>query len=65
MQKTIMYVKEKCNHLVNKQLQTNTRNNNDYPKYVHDLELYNSKPSVGGCILYNKLPNNIKQKLVY
>jgi hypothetical protein len=28
---------------------------------VHNLELYNSKPSVAGCIFYNKLPNNIKQ----
>jgi hypothetical protein len=25
------------------------------------LELYNSKPSVAGCIFYNKWPNNIKQ----
>jgi hypothetical protein len=29
----------------------------DYHKYVH----YSSKPSVAGCIFYNKLPNNIKQ----
>jgi hypothetical protein len=28
---------------------------------VHNLELYNSKPSVAGCIFYNKLSNNIKQ----
>jgi hypothetical protein len=28
---------------------------------VHNLELYNSKPSVAGCIFYNQLPNNIKQ----
>jgi hypothetical protein len=27
----------------------------------HNLELYNCKPSVAGCIVYNKLPNNIKQ----
>jgi type IV secretory pathway VirB4 component len=33
----------------------------DYHKYAHNLELYNSKPSVAGCIFYNKLPNNIKQ----
>jgi hypothetical protein len=37
------------------------RKNEDYHKYVHNLELYNSNPSVAGCILYNKLPNNIKQ----
>jgi hypothetical protein len=48
--------------MVNKNIHTyNTRNNNDYHKYVYDLELYNNKPSVAGCILYNKLPNNIKQ----
>jgi hypothetical protein len=29
--------------------------------YIHNLELYNSKPSVAGCICYIKLPNNIKQ----
>jgi hypothetical protein len=29
--------------------------------YVHNLELYNSKPSLAGCIFYNKLPNNMKQ----
>jgi hypothetical protein len=28
---------------------------------MHNLELYNSKPSVAGCIFYNKLPNNVKQ----
>jgi hypothetical protein len=28
---------------------------------VHNLELCNNKPSVAGCIFYNKLPNNIKQ----
>jgi hypothetical protein len=33
----------------------------DYHKYGHNLELYNSKPSVAGCIFCNKLPNNIKQ----
>jgi hypothetical protein len=36
--------------------------NNDYHRYVHNLELYSSKPSAAGCcIFYNKLPNNIKQ----
>jgi hypothetical protein len=39
----------------------NTRKNKDYHKYVHHLELYNSKPSVAGCIFYKKLPNNMKQ----
>jgi hypothetical protein len=62
IQDTILYVKEKCNCTVNKQIHTyNTRNNKDYHKYGHNLELYNSKPSVAGCIFYNKLPNNIKQ----
>jgi hypothetical protein len=28
---------------------------------VYNLEIYNSKPSVAGCIYNNKLPNNIKQ----
>jgi hypothetical protein len=38
-----------------------TRNNNDYHKYVHGMDLYNSKPLVAGCRFYNKLPKNIKQ----
>jgi hypothetical protein len=29
--------------------------------YAHNLKLHNSKPSVEGCIFYNKPPNNIKQ----
>jgi hypothetical protein len=52
----------KCNCTLNKQVHSNnTRNNKDYHKYVHNLELYNSNPSVAGCIFYNKLPNNVKQ----
>ncbi|PNF31582.1 hypothetical protein B7P43_G00791 [Cryptotermes secundus] len=59
---TILYATNKCNCTVNKQVHThNTRNKNDYHKWVHNLELYNSKPSVAGCIFYNKLPNSIKQ----
>jgi hypothetical protein len=62
IQETILYVKKKCNCTVNKQIhRQNTRNNKDYYKYGHNLELYNSKPSVAGCIFCNKLPNNIKQ----
>jgi hypothetical protein len=62
IQETILYVKKKCNCTVNKQIHThNTRNNKDYHKYGHNLELYNSQPSVAGCIFYSKLPNNIKQ----
>ena len=62
IQETILYVKEKCNCTVNKQIHThNTRNNKDYHIYGYNLEIYNSKPSVAGCIYYNKLPNNIKQ----
>jgi hypothetical protein len=58
---TILYVKKKCNCTVNEQIHThNTRKNKDYHRYGHNLELYNSKPSVAGCIFYNKLPNNIK-----
>jgi hypothetical protein len=50
-----MLKKEKCNCRVNKQIHIhNTRNNKDYHKYRHNLELYNSKPSVAGCIFYNK-----------
>jgi hypothetical protein len=62
IQETILYVKEKCKCTVNKQIHThNTRNNEDYHKYMHNLELYNSKPSVALCIFYNNLYNNIKQ----
>jgi hypothetical protein len=62
IQETILYVKKSVNCTINKQIHTyNTRNNKDYHKYEHNLELYNSKPSLAGCIFYNKLPNNIKQ----
>jgi hypothetical protein len=37
------------------------KTNKDRHKYWHNLELHNIKPSVAGCIFYNKLPNNIKQ----
>jgi hypothetical protein len=53
--------KEKCNCTVNKQVPIYNTRNNDHHKYVHNLELCNSKPSVAGCIFYNELPNNIKQ----
>jgi hypothetical protein len=42
-------------------LNYNPINNKDYHKYVHKLELFNSKLSVAGCIFYEKLPNNTKQ----
>jgi hypothetical protein len=61
IQQTILYVINKCNCTVNKQVHTHNTRNNDYHKWVHNLELYNSKPSVAGCIFYNKLPNNLKQ----
>jgi hypothetical protein len=55
IQETILYVMEKCNCTPNKQVHPhNTRNNKDYHKYVHNLELYNSNQSVAGCIFYNK-----------
>jgi hypothetical protein len=58
----ILYVKEKCNCTVNKQIHThNTRNNKDYHIYGHNVEIYNSKPSAAGYIYYSKLPNNIQQ----
>jgi hypothetical protein len=62
IQQTIIYVINKCNCITNKQIHSyNTRNNNDYHRSVHNLELYTSKPSVTGCIFYNKLLNSIKQ----
>jgi hypothetical protein len=68
IQESILYVKEKYGCTENEQIHTyNTRNNKDYHKYGHNLELYNSKPSVVGCIFYNKLPrtyNKLKRKLV-
>jgi rhamnose utilization protein RhaD (predicted bifunctional aldolase and dehydrogenase) len=48
IQETILYAK-------------NTRNNNEYHRYVHNLEFYNSKPTEAGCILYDKLPDYIKR----
>jgi hypothetical protein len=48
--------------MANKQLHTyDTRQNNNYHKYLHGIDLYNSKPSVAGCRFYNKLLKNIKQ----
>jgi hypothetical protein len=62
IQETILYVKKKCNCTVNKQIHThNSRNNKDCHKYGHNSGVYNSKPSVAGCIFHNKLPDNIKQ----
>jgi hypothetical protein len=56
-----LHAKEKCDYAVNKQVCTcNARNNIDYHSYVHDLELYNSKPVAPGCIFYNRLPHSIK-----
>jgi hypothetical protein len=60
IQETILYAKEMCSSTLNKQLHI-TRNNKDYNRYGYNLELYDSKPSVAGCIFYNKLPNNIKE----
>jgi hypothetical protein len=48
--------------MVNKQICTyNTINNEDCHKYVHNLEIYSSKPSVAGRLFFNKLPNKVKQ----
>ena len=47
---------------VQQQIHThNTRHNTDYHIHGHNLEVYNSKPSVADCSYCNKLPNNIKQ----
>jgi hypothetical protein len=35
--------------------------NKDYHIDGYNLEIYNSKPSVAGCIYYNKFSNNNKQ----
>jgi hypothetical protein len=65
IQETILSAKEKDNCTVNKQIHIyNTRNNNYYHKYVHNIELYKSKLSVARCIFYNKLPNNILVKQI-
>jgi hypothetical protein len=43
-QEKMLYAKEKCNCAVNKQVHTCNTRNNDYYRYVHNIELYNSKP---------------------
>jgi hypothetical protein len=53
----VVVTKEKCDCAINKQVHTYNTRNNDYHKYIHNLELYNNKSSVAGCIFYNKLPN--------
>lgn len=55
-QETILYATVKCNCTENKQLHAYNTRNNDYHRYVQNLE-----PSVGGCIFNNKLPNSVKQ----
>jgi hypothetical protein len=60
IQETILYAKEQCSCTVNKQECTYETRNNDYHKYVPNLELCNSKPSAVSCTFYNNLPN-IKQ----
>jgi hypothetical protein len=57
-----LLAKQKCNCIVNKQVHTYNTRNNEYHRYVYNLELYNSKPTVTGCIFYNKLPNNQFEK---
>jgi hypothetical protein len=62
IQETFLHVKGRCNCTVHEQIiNYNPINNKDYHKYVHKLELFNSKPSVAGCIFYEKLPHNAKQ----
>jgi hypothetical protein len=62
IQETFLHVKERYNCTVHEQiLNYNTINNKDYHKYVHKLEFFNRKPSVAGCIFYEKLSNNTKQ----
>jgi hypothetical protein len=39
----------------------NVRTSSDYNRYVHKLELCNSKPTIAGCKSCNKLPTYIKQ----
>jgi hypothetical protein len=57
----IQETKEKCNFALNIQVNTHNTRNNNYHRHVHNQELYNGKPSEVGCIVYNKLRNNIKQ----
>jgi hypothetical protein len=42
IQETILYAKEMCKCIVNKQVHTYNARNNDYHRYVHNLDLYNS-----------------------
>jgi hypothetical protein len=53
----MLYAKVKGICTVNKQVHTYNTRNNDYHRYVHNLELYSSKQSVAGSIFYNELPN--------
>jgi hypothetical protein len=60
-QESILYANE-CDYAVNKQVHAyNTRYNDGYHSYIHNLELYDSKPTVAGCIFCGILPYNIKQ----
>jgi hypothetical protein len=52
---------QKCNCTVNKEVHSYNTINNDCHRYVHNLEVYNSKLTVESCISYTNLPNSIKQ----
>jgi hypothetical protein len=53
---------EKCNCAVNKQVHTySTKNNDDYHRYIHNLELITVNHQQKAVIFCNKLPNNTKQ----
>jgi hypothetical protein len=56
IQEKILYAKEKYNCTVTKQLHITHE-----IIAIHNVELQNSKPSVPGCTLYNRLFNNVKQ----
>jgi hypothetical protein len=57
-----MYVKEEDRFLTSDHIHNyDTRSRPDYHQHVHNLELYDSKPTVAGCNFYNKLPIGIKQ----
>jgi hypothetical protein len=56
----ILFIKKKDAAITNRQVYNHLTSSSDYHHLPHNLEIYNSRPTIGGCKLYNKLPAHIK-----
>lgn len=60
---TIIHTKHRLSLQTNTDIHSHdTRNKDKYHMQQHNLKLYDSKPSMAGCIFFNKLPPHIRHK---